>query len=447
MAPANLDAVALADLGVAPDLSPVADAAFVGPPADLGGVPPDLASPPDLAPLPDLASPPLLQGVSDYRSIPRTGVTLPPAGASFVDPDFQTTIIRVTNASQAGSSMCTHSYAYIPAFNVDSTRLLLTCGGVRIYSFDPVTHEIGSEGTLTDGQAYTVNWESAFWSGVSPDQLYVLGAPQGQHHTVLYRVDVTKHDASRFTVVHNFAGLWPGTWDLWQLGKSEDDNVFTFHARGTEGNYRGAAYIRAGGRTLVYPDSAFDLDETQVDKLGRYVAAVGRDANAYEIAFWDLLANRVVYTARNGVADKTGGHYDLGAGLMVNGDRYETGVVKRSWDALDEPHNIFRYLRSAGGAVNWTIADHISMRNADESFFVVSTYGSVDASWPPFQHEIVLVKTDGSGFFRVAHTRSMQTADSYWSQPRAVIDRSGRFVVFASDNGTSRIDTFILRLP
>jgi hypothetical protein len=140
-----------------------------------------------------------------------------------------------------------------------------------------------------------------------------------------------------------------------------------------------------------------------------------------------------------------GGHYDLGATYWVNGDRYESGAVVRTWTGLTAPRNVFQYKTSANGDANWGIAEHISMRNADESFFLVSTYGS--GSGLPFEREIILVKTNGSGFSRMAHTRSAGVADSYWSQPRAVIDRGGRYVVFTSDNGTSQNDVYILKLP
>lgn len=391
-------------------------------------------------------APPSFAGIADLRSVPETPVALPPAGSSFVDPDFGTTIIRATDARQAGAAMCTHSYSYVPAFNIDSTRLLLSCDGLRLYRFDPATDTLVDDGTLVDDQSLSLNWQSAYWSGTSPDHVYVLGGPLGQPSTRLYVVDVTRHDVGRLALVHDFAGLWPGSWDLWQLGRSEDDNLFTFHARGA-GSRKAGAYLRESDMALTFPDADFETDETQVDKAGRYVGVVGRGADEYRVAFWDVRAGGVAFTLGPAAEHRVGGHYDLGSQLMVNGDRYQTGIVRRDWTAPEQPRNILRYTLGDGATANWTIADHLSMRNADESFLVASTYGPCDPSWPPFQREIIVVRTNGSAFHRVAHTRSTQTADDYWSEPRASVDHLGRYVVFASDYGSSQIDVFILKLP
>jgi hypothetical protein len=397
----------------------------------------------------ELVPPNFAAGVTDDRSIPETRVTLPPAGSSFIDPDFHTKIIRLTHARDLGAQSCVHSYSTVPAFNVDSTRVLVSCGGeARLYTFDKATDRPSPAGTLTDGQAVTVNWESAFWSGVSPSILYVLGGASGERLTKLYRVDVTRHDASRFTVMHDFAGAWRGTWNLWQLSRSEDDKVFTFHARDAAGRYyKTGAYLHTRDQLVTFPDGNFDVDETYVEKGGRTINVTGKGGQEFTVKVWDPWTNTVVATITDTAENKMGGHYDLGATYWVNGDRYQTGELVRTWTGLTAPRNVFQYKMPGAGGPNWGVADHVSMRNADESFFLVSTYGGAAASWPAFQREIVLVKTNGSGFSRVAHTRSAGVADPYWSQPRAVIDRSGHYVVFTSDHGTSQNDVYILKLP
>jgi hypothetical protein len=410
-----------------------------------GHAPTDPTAP---APGAELEPPNFAAGVTDYRSIPETRVKLPPAGSSFIDPDFGTKIIRLTNARDFGAQGCVHSYSTVPAFNVDSSWVLAYCGEPRLFTFDKATDRPTYVGTLTDGQAVVINWESAYWSGVSPNALYVLGGTPGTRQTKLYRVDVTRHDASRFTVVKDFAGAWGGSWDLWQLSGSEDDEVFTFHSRDAAGRYyKTGAYLRRQDRLVTFPGGNFDVDETYVQKSGRTINVIGKGQNSFTVKVWNPRDNTIVATVTNTAENKMGGHYDLGATYWVNDDRYQSGVVVRTWTGLTAPRNVFQYKSAATGDANWGIADHISMRNADESFFLVSTYGAGAGGWPPFQREIVLVKTNGSGFSRVAHTRSAGVADPYWSQPRAVIDRAGRYVVYTSDNGTSQNDVYILKLP
>jgi hypothetical protein len=125
----------------------------------------------------------------------------------------------------------------------------------------------------------------------------------------------------------------------------------------------------------------------------------------------------------------------------------------RHYDAMHGAanlHNIVQYLR-ADGSLNWSIVDHYSMRNDDETFVVGSTYGG-DGTWGAFEKEIYLAYTDGSGFVRLAHSRSQEAQPDpnvrYFADPRAVVDRFGRYVVYSSDLGSpSRIDVMMLLIP
>lgn len=63
-----------------------------------------------------------------------------------------------------------------------------------------------------------------------------------------------------------------------------------------------------------------------------------------------------------------------------------------------------------------------------------------------------MARTDGAGFVRLAHTQSTGTnpnkAARYFAQPRAVVDRAGKYIVYTSDLGsTSRTDVMILKVP
>jgi len=112
--------------------------------------------------------------------------------------------------------------------------------------------------------------------------------------------------------------------------------------------------------------------------------------------------------------------------------------------------NIVHY-RLKDGNRNWSIADHVSLRADAETFVVASTYAG-DGSYSAFEDEIYLAYTDGSGFVRLAHTRSTEAnpdrAKRYWAQPRATVDRAGRWVVWTSDLGsTSRTDVLMLEIP
>src|SRR5262249_54435270 len=130
----------------------------------------------------------------------------------------------------------------------------------------------------------------------------------------------------------------------------------------------------------------------------------------------------------------------------------ETGLIVRNFSKPynDGIHNILRYVRQ-DGSPNWTIADHVSMRTDEERYVIGSTYGG-DHTNAPFENEIYLVYMDGSSCVRLGHTRSDSSGSTsdlrYFAQPRASVDRDGRFVIYASNLGSSsRVDVMMLRIP
>jgi uncharacterized protein YfiM (DUF2279 family) len=206
-----------------------------------------------------------------------------------------------------------------------------------------------------------------------------------------------------------------------------------------------------------------------------------------------------------------GGHYDLGRLNWISSDGSSTpGLLARSWSSVSTSRNIFAYTTTNGstsicsGGSNATAcpgasadldltsctlpcySNHVSIQNLDEKMTIGSSYRGCFHNYSggvcqlicdhsnmyanPFDNEIDLTfvanPIKGSGeqeFLRLAHTRSENSWGStpdekYQDQPHAVIDRSGRYVVFTSDfssNGTGgyntgssiRTDVYMVRVP
>src|SRR6185369_5456348 len=81
----------------------------------------------------------------DRRVIPdEPAPALPPAGGTFVDSSFGTTIMRVTDEKDGKS--CTNFYSYWPSFNLDTTLFFIGCdGNAKLYRFDPNAFRVVSK--------------------------------------------------------------------------------------------------------------------------------------------------------------------------------------------------------------------------------------------------------------------------------------------------------------
>lgn len=382
-------------------------------------------------------------GIRDGSAHAPPPIELPRAGGSYVDPVFETRITRVTD--ERDGRICVHAYAYWPALNLDASRLLLACDGhPLLFRFDDGA--VSPDGTLRGDDGPGVQFEGASWSNLDPDVLYALDGRR------LWRLDVSRRGARGAELVRDFGDLFPYPFQLAQLTMSADDRVFSFHSRdaATGAHLDAVVYDRARDKVRVFERGAFLIDESKISKSGRWVMVDGALGG---FRMWEPETGAVLrFDAGDGDA-RPGGHSDLGMSVIANSDGWNTGLLVRGYGAplgAENLHNIVRY-RRPDGSPNWTLSDHVSLRADSEAFVLASTYGG-DGSYAAFEDEIYLAYTDGSGAVRLAHTRSTEANpnpdERYWAQPRAVIDRSGRWVVWTSDLGSAtRTDVMLLEIP
>jgi len=381
----------------------------------------------------------------DYLSKPAPAVSFPAAGGTYTDPVFGTQIIRVTDASHG--THCTHSYSYWPALNATNTLLLLTCDySPKIYKFDPSTDTVTPNGLLWGSDGPHVQAEGATWSLVNPEKIFAVDAVGLR----LWRINTNFRGASGYRLIRDFSDKFDSSEMLEQMTMSEDENVFAFRivSRADGSQIDSAVWVRDTDTLYVfkrYTDQT--VNEISIAKDGS-VAEVY--FNSEDVAIWNFRAGTKTWLHKNVASENPGGHYDIGRHYIVNDDLFTAGVVARTLSALTPAVNILTFKRP-DGSQNWSLsANHISLRTADEEFFIGSTYGG-DGPWGAFENEIFLGYTDGHGFVRLAHTYSNGGESgiwSYWAQPRAVVSHDGHFVVYTSDLGsTDRLDVMILKVP
>jgi hypothetical protein len=360
---------------------------------------------------------------------------LPPAGGTFVDPTFGTTILRVTDAGDGTD--CGVHYSYWPSFNANDTRFHVQCGGQPLlYRFDPSSLALlGKEPLFPPTPDGTIPVsEDAIWSAASADAIYA------HDFSSLWRYDTA---AKSYARVANISALLGNGHKVWQMSRSADDDVFAWTEEDANYNVVGYLAYQRSRNAVVYRVSTTQLDEVQIDKSGRYLLVkTGLESSPGQIRVKVVdLALSTVTDLTNGAPDYACGHSDNGGGTVVGADNWNNTVQFRS---LAAPHS-YSPLLAFGN--DWTQAFHLSALADNEGWVLVSSYSGGGVGAGPFHREIYQVATDGSQRVRrLAHHRSLYS--SYYDSPRANISRDGAFAAFTSNwGGSSRRDAFILRIP
>jgi hypothetical protein len=370
---------------------------------------------------------------TDYgvHAAPAVTPTLPAAGQTFTDPVFGTTILRVTGPADGNDNIT--AYSYWPSFNRNSTRIRYYSNGVpKLATFNPATMQLSNKRDLflsNSPDGFKPVWDDVIWSGSDPNVIY--------GHTKL-NIWAYNVEANAYSLVHNFANDGFPAGNIQQMSKSKDDNVFAFTLQ--DNNYARTGHIawrRNTNQIQMHRTDAGNVNEVQVDKSGRYVLihTEQQGAGKVQARVTDLHTGTTTDLIDN--THFAPGHGDSGHGINVAHENWNNRIMGRSLANPTQPYQIFQL-------PDWDQSQHISMLADDESWALVSNFGSGNGA---FDNELFLVATDGSGAVkRFAHHESDYS--TYYDSPRADISADGRFVTFTSNWGNSgRRDVFVVAIP
>ena len=399
----------------------------------------------------------VISQITDHGIYPEPAPpTLPAAGGTFVDPVFNTTIMRVTDASDGNDNH--HAYSYWPVMNMNSTHLYVmqTNIGPTLYDFDPVAFAISNKRVAFISNCpsgYPPNAEDAIWSDIDPDIIFVHD--QNLH---IYAYHVSTHI---YTLVKDLTSLLPAGAHSWQMNKNHtNDDLFSFTWK--DNSWSVAGFMTWRSTTDQFNSGAQpNLDECQPDRTGNYLilklAASG--SSVVQARILDLTTLAYTDITDGGPASPTTpglywapGHGDMGNGTVLGHDDWNNRLVGRP---AANPSAFYSVLDLNS---DWSEDYHGSHLADDVSWITLSSY--VSNTLPNsglYKNEIFQVATDGSqNVRRLAHHHSDFLSDyaangagnAYWSSPKSSISKDGNWIVFTSNWGsTSRKDVFILKNP
>ena len=383
---------------------------------------------------------------------------LPAAGGKFKFPaPYNSEAIRLTDSNSCGGRDCVRyvGYSYWRNINnhVGQDSMLIVLGlnsdaggsGFSLFRYHKGTEKLDSLGPVFAGTrvATNVTGEDVYFSGTRPTVVYVAQGSQ------LLRVDVL---SKAVEVAFDAASQYSGTY-IWQHHSSDDDLVHSATLRANEsGAMLGCLVFREGSDEFKLFEPQGDFDECQVDRSGKWLiikdnidSAQGED-------------NRIIDLetgAQTNLLDQqgAGGHSDLGYGVLVAEDNWNNlaGAV-RAWNLGASPlvgdvvYHDSAWRTEGSSHISFTNARPTS-RQSQVACQSTSSRNSVNRG-----SEIFCYRLDGSlDVMVVAPVMTDLDAagggDDYAKSPKGNLDVTGRYFVWTSNAGGSRLDAFLVKIP
>jgi hypothetical protein len=366
--------------------------------------------------------------LTDQAAHPMTALARPALLGTVVDPQFGTTIRRITDSGASGAIK--PMYSTIPAWNADESRLIL--------------YDVASGHRLHDGRTYAFirmlddisppDLEQVYWHPTDPDViLYVDGKTLTRYHVSSAAKDAVRTFSSCSQDATGGADPMYVSWDGDVIGLRCGSSAFSYRidtdvVGGPISSSSDTAPIAAPSGARLY----FDGDVLGFDMALQRTLDM---ANPFEHASLGRLAN--------GDDGWFGVTYDPGSGgCDAVGSLVTYSLVDGSCRVVIGQDTGYPY--PASGV-------HVSALVLQRpGWAVVGTVGNV-AGQALLDQELVLVDTSSPArVCRVAHHRShgKDGPQGYWAEPHAVPSPSGTRILFGSDwGGGNSVDAYVVELP
>ncbi|MDE2129592.1 MAG: hypothetical protein KGJ74_07985 [Betaproteobacteria bacterium] len=439
-------------------------------------------------------------GLKDYGKsfVPYSPLPKPAKLVPFTDPDFGTSMVRLTDAAKdfsPGASVCAPAYPTTQAWNCDETRLILY---VTTYNFNSGNTQGWA---MYDGKTYAFikflpiapsDIEQFWWDTADPTLLYYIANPQigSNNYSQLTAINV---NTNATTVIYDFAATlqkigWTDIFpvragyplanggpnnQIWGLGAGSSTSalmIFGFNRlTGQITTYDTSIAPRQPRTEVPFPrltGNGWVWNNTNFTSQSRYETWV-LDAAGKVVNKLNFSADEHLDTSINAAGQDVliGSEFDTpvqGNMVMAN---LETGAIT----TLIGPANGYGYTRSESfvGATAyknraWIVGASVGSPYGTASD-LTSNNAAVSNPQTLLDQEVYIANIDTSAVLRIAHHRSTgqyQNApvSNYWAQPNVTISPSGTRILFQSDwgcadpknpviNPSAIVDTYVIHLP
>ena len=433
-----------------------------------------------------MAASALGQGVQPYPNTitdrlvrQQTAMAPPAARVVFQDPDFGSSMVRVTdNNTDLGQpeTFFVNADGVTNEWSLDSKKFFVLAGqkgGLFAFGFDPVNMAVlPLPGADAAGVLRVPLRLAATFSSTNPDLIY--GTSKSKPYTLsAYHFSTAKTSAiADLTACGTQPALASGV--TTDISTSVDDQRFVVSAGGNQFGNRTLVVVYdrklgcrwyntqtgqiggSWGTTGTSTAPSFFIRHSHISGNGRYVK-ISLDALGFYV--WDLNTLNVTACSTRGPL-KCGGYGAMGSSTYINpaGSVGALNFLKRPLSDVTGKKNLLDPTTLPKG---FRMEEHSTWQtgrfndNAPVCGATHSTDGSTYIN-APFDNEIFCMATDGtSTVWRVAHNRVIWDPEYYWSQPFGNISSDGRFYLFSSswDNqvgvdseGDPRSDTWIVKV-
>ncbi len=395
-----------------------------------------------------------------------TSFTPPPKGGTYVDPDFGCTVKRVSDAVNdfGANTGVHHGYSLLSPFNANDTLLSLYVeNGPGWYIADmngsiivPPRNVIGDKSVQWDANNPSLYWNTSGTRLLQVTINYSARCASAHNCTVRSRV---WHDfaADGYAAIENVeTGGSPISFDGDHIalagmkpGSSVFDYYFVWKLSTNAVDYKPSG----NGAAVWHPSGVTSMHGFQITGKNSIKVSLTSPIYNHDI-IWDG-TNAYQFQIR-------GVHTDFGLDMDGN----DVALIDRDADTADPCGN-------RGGSdvqTNWTATTSFTcwfnknwrdghtnyQGGAKQPWAVWSAFHDPNypniynippesgwqTVWPQWAGEVVVARVDANdnpaSVYRLAHHRSHPAyLNQFWRQPHASISRSGKYVIFDSDMGST----------